>query len=48
VVVIEASAYRKLASRSKAGLADFIRKSPLARGAIDVDRWRDAARRAPA
>jgi prevent-host-death family protein len=46
VVVIDASAYRRLASRSREGLAEFIRRSPLARGAVDIDRWRDATRRA--
>ena len=45
VVVMDASAYRRLASRSREGLAEFIRRSPLARSALDVDRWRAATRR---
>ncbi len=46
VVVIEASAYRKLTNRSREGLADFIRKSPLARGKLDFERRGDSMRHA--
>lgn len=46
VVVISASTYRKLASRSREGLAEFIRKSPIARGRLDFQRRRDAVGRA--
>ena len=44
VVVVAAAAYRKLTSRPKEGLAEFLRKSPLAEANLELERSRDTGR----
>ena len=44
VVVIAAQDYRKLTSKPKEGLVEFLRDSPLAKISLDLERSRDTGR----